>query len=95
MVMGLLTVLILTEICDGVDNDGDGLIDEGFPDTDGDGIADCVDTETCDGKDNDGDGLIDEGCNVDGSKEAPTTILYYPQGGETLKGTVTVTVVCP
>jgi len=32
------------ELCDGVDNDNDGLVDEGFPDTDGDGIADCVDT---------------------------------------------------
>ena len=27
-----------------MDNDGDGLVDEGFPDSDGDGIADCVDT---------------------------------------------------
>ncbi|MCH4554071.1 MopE-related protein [Aestuariibaculum lutulentum] len=32
------------EICDGIDNDSDGEIDEGFPDSDGDGIADCVDT---------------------------------------------------
>jgi hypothetical protein len=31
-----------TEICDGFDNDGDGLVDEGF-DRDGDGIADCFD----------------------------------------------------
>ena len=61
MVMVLLIVLILYRTCDGVDNDGDGLVDEGFPDSDGDGIADCVDTETCDGVDNDGDGLIDEG----------------------------------
>jgi len=30
------------EICDGEDNDGDGDIDEGFPDTDGDGIVDCL-----------------------------------------------------
>jgi hypothetical protein len=30
------------EECDGEDNDGDGLIDEDFPDTDGDGIADCM-----------------------------------------------------
>lgn len=29
------------EECDGEDNDGDGEIDEGFEDTDGDGIADC------------------------------------------------------
>ncbi|MCH9651172.1 MAG: hypothetical protein K0U98_23310 [Deltaproteobacteria bacterium] len=28
------------EICDGIDNDGNGLIDEGF-DTDGDGVARC------------------------------------------------------
>ncbi len=49
------------ETCDGLDNDGDGTIDEGFPDTDGDGTADCIDTETCDGFDNDGDGMVDEG----------------------------------
>ena len=34
--------LSTTEICDGFDNDGDGLVDEGF-DRDGDGIADCFD----------------------------------------------------
>jgi hypothetical protein len=49
------------EVCDGADNDGDGDIDEGFADTDSDGVADCVDTEECDGYDNDGDGAIDEG----------------------------------
>jgi len=49
-----------TEECDGEDNDGDGLIDEDFPDTDGDGTADCVDDEECDGVDNDGDGDVDE-----------------------------------
>lgn len=31
------------EDCDGVDNDEDGEIDEGFPDLDGDGHMDCVD----------------------------------------------------
>lgn len=31
------------EVCDGIDNDLDTFIDEGFADTDGDGIADCVD----------------------------------------------------
>ena len=33
------------EVCDGVDNNSDGEIDESFPDTDMDGIADCVDLE--------------------------------------------------
>lgn len=50
--------------CDGQDNDNDGLIDEGWPDSDGDGIADCVDKvsdERCDGIDNNQNGLVDEG----------------------------------
>lgn len=34
------------EYCNGEDDDDDGLIDEGFPDTDGDGVADCID-DTC------------------------------------------------
>ncbi|MCE2883747.1 MAG: thrombospondin type 3 repeat-containing protein [Planctomycetaceae bacterium] len=32
-----------TEICDGIDQDCDGAADDGFADTDGDGIGDCVD----------------------------------------------------
>lgn len=35
------------EECNGIDDDGDGEVDEGFPDTDGDGVADCID-EDCD-----------------------------------------------
>ena len=38
------------EACDGIDNDCDGKADEDFPDTDKDGVADCLD------KDDDGDG---------------------------------------
>ena len=43
------------EKCDGLDNNCDGQTDEGFPDTDGDGTADCLETD----KDSDGipDGL--------------------------------------
>lgn len=50
-----------TESCDGVDNNCDGLIDEGFADTDENGTPDCASIETCDGLDNDGDQRIDEG----------------------------------
>lgn len=39
--------------CDGADNDGDGTVDEGFPDADGDGQADCADP------DDDNDGISD------------------------------------
>ncbi|MGQ9477585.1 MAG: MopE-related protein, partial [Candidatus Bipolaricaulia bacterium] len=52
------------EICDGADNDGDGLVDEGFPDSDFDGVADCVDV--CPGGDDaldiDGD-LVPDDCD--------------------------------
>ena len=53
------------ELCNGDDDDGDGQIDEGFTDTDGDGVADCVDVEDCDCVDNDGDGEIDESCKYE------------------------------
>ncbi len=41
------------EVCDGLDNDLDGSVDEGFADTDADRQADCVDP------DDDNDGLPD------------------------------------
>ena len=41
------------EICNGLDDDCNGLVDEGFPDTDGDKTADCVEGDT------DGDGIDD------------------------------------
>ncbi len=33
------------EVCEGIDNDCDGYVDEGFTDTDHDGQADCVDND--------------------------------------------------
>ncbi len=62
------------EICDGIDNNCNGNIDENFTDADGDGYAACYDDcddsvystnpgapEICDGIDNNCDGSIDEG----------------------------------
>jgi hypothetical protein len=41
------------ETCDGLDNDCDGAVDEGYPDLDNDGTKDCVDA------DDDADGVSD------------------------------------
>jgi hypothetical protein len=45
------------ETCDGRDNTCDGVIDEGFTNTDGDALADCVDPDL------DNDGILNEGDN--------------------------------
>ncbi|MBX7147523.1 hypothetical protein K1X76_00435 [bacterium] len=60
---------IAHELCNGIDDNGDGQTDEGFNDTDNDGIKDCVDEEECDGLDNDGDGTIDESVCASGEPE--------------------------
>ncbi len=55
--MDNVRVQALIEVCDGVDNDSDGSVDEGFTDTDGDTQADCVDA------DDDSDGVPDASDN--------------------------------
>jgi len=69
-----------TEDCNGVDDNCNGLVDEGFPDTDADGLADCLDTEECDGLDNDGDGAIDEGFDSDGDGVADCPVTEVCDG---------------
>lgn len=72
--LGAVAREITEEVCDGVDNDCDGTVDEGF-DADGDGVrscdGDCDDTrasvhrgasEACNGVDDDCDGTVDPGC---------------------------------
>lgn len=47
----VVVLLLVDEVCDGVDNNCDIFIDEGFVDTDGDKIFDCIDDDI----DDDGD----------------------------------------
>ena len=62
------------ESCDGLDNNCSGLVDDGFPDTDGDGEADCIDI------DDDADGVLD------GSDCAPTDPDVAPGKPELCNG---------
>jgi len=70
------------EVCDGIDQDCDGAVDEGFTDADGDDSASCLDCddgddtvfpgapELCDGQDNDCNGLDDFGNPGFGGEES-------------------------
>lgn len=58
--------------CDGLDNNGNGQVDEGFPDFDGDSLKDCVDPDD----DNDGipDGFDCHPLNPSASAAPPTEV---------------------
>jgi len=62
-----------TEECDGVDNDGDGEVDEGFANADGDDQADCADPCPAEpNSDYDHDGKVDcaDPCPEDAKNDA-------------------------
>jgi hypothetical protein len=66
------------ELCDGKDNDCDLQVDEGFTDTDADGMADCIDP------DDDNDGVADDlDCddNNPNITTAKTWVLDYDNDG--------------
>ncbi|WP_242158237.1 MopE-related protein, partial [Aestuariivivens sediminis] len=72
------------ELCDGKDNDCDSQVDEGFTDTDSDGIADCIDNcptvDNSDQSDVDNDGIGDacEGLAVESLTLKDITIFPNP-----------------
>ena len=59
-----------TELCDGIDNDCDNTVDEGFPDSDGDLAKDCVDADD------------DNDLTADAGDCAPTNALIHPAAVE-------------
>ena len=67
-------VIAVDEACDGMDNDCDGQTDEGFVDSDGDLVMDCVDG------DDDGDG------DPDGDDCAPLDEAVHHGATETCNG---------
>lgn len=71
------------EVADGIDNDGDGLIDDGLIDTDGDGIVDYIDncpyTANADQLDSDFD-FIGDACEVQ-PPSPKRFVVYFSNSG--------------
>lgn len=95
-----------TETCNGKDDDCDGSVDEGSPDTDGDGIANCVDstpygttapTVNLRGPNPQtipvGTTWVDPGIDVSDDLDTPAqlTVLVTGQPNTAVSGTYTVT----
>ena len=70
------------EVCDGRDNNYDGQIDEGFPDINANGVADCLDQEQCNGVDDNANGSVDEGFDRDGDGYVSLEACGSDYGGD-------------
>jgi len=68
------------DVCDGIDNDCNGFKDEGFPDTDTDGEADCIDG------DDDNDGIVDEQDNCQYKENPDQSNLDMDKDGDACDG---------
>lgn len=77
-----------TELCNGVDDNCSGFVDESFTDTDNDGIADCIDTDI------DGDGTMNaQDCAPNNNTIWQSLTVYTDLDGDTY-GTGAGTILC-